>query len=372
MDSDNVTKLICNIEKAWDKKTGEELDLTCVKFEKRREDDLKPEVYRFIHNDTVYNRKNNVVMRYRCITCDRVNMCALNNVVQRVNRGYVWCKTCKDFVDSPDQSMQDKIALDRKEFALMPEDSQAAYWSRYLTLEEFNKFKPFILSLQKERITNLTGYEYIECASMNGGRHNFMPYLYHGDNEAFERIIDLRLQCEQCGDEFLGKDLKRHKGKSRMLCLACTANMPFCIKDKPHENIAGATVHHKTRYEAKFLRFCNKHDMEVNNGIDLVYPWLHHQIQYRVPYFIKQIGLLVDIKDNHQWRSEDGMNAAKTAARKRTVQEYISAHPDIFTGYVVLYPGNYVKETRNMVTVYHHMTSFRAWRKTKKDAKLLE
>lgn len=370
MNIPDIEKLVSNIEKVWDKKTGEDFDLSQVKIEKRQDHEKKPPIFRFIHGDDVYNRKNHVMIKYRCITCDRSNMCALNNVMQRVNKGYLWCGMCKDFLDSPEEIMRDKIADDKKEFELMPEEFKNQYWSMYLTVEEFEKFRPFILGVQKDRILDLNSYEYIECATMNNGRHNFMPYLYDKDHDIVERILDVKLRCEQCGDAFHSKDFKRHKGRNRMLCLACTANMPFCIKDKPHENIANTVVTYKTRYEAKFLRFCNKHEIEVVNGVDIVYPWLHHQLQYRIPFFIKSLGLLVDIKDNPQWRNEEEVNPEKTKSRLYTINEFIEANNDLFKDYVVLYPGNYVKETRKMVVAYHNMTSFRAWRREKKNEKI--
>ena len=372
MNQSDVDTLLSKIERAWDKRTGDYLDLEKVRIEKRQDHEKKPAIYRFCHEDDVYNRKNHIMLRYKCLTCDRENMCALNNVMQRVNKGYKWCNVCKDYLDSPDEILRDKIADDVNEFNLMSQEFRDKYWARYLKVDEFEKFRPFVLGVQKDRITDLGGYEYIECATMNAGRHNFMPYLYHKDKDVVERIVDLKLRCEQCGDMFISKDFKRHKGRSRMLCLACTANMPFCIKDKPFENLVGNTVHYKTRYEAKFLRFCNKHEIEVVNGVDIIYPWLHHQLQYRIPFFIKSLGLLVDIKDNHQWRNEEDMNQLKTKNRMRSIQDFIDANQEMFKDYVVLYPGNYVKETRKMVVAYHQMTSFRAWRRFKKEEKVMK
>jgi len=370
MNQDEINVFLTKFEKAWDKKSGDDLDLSNVRIEKRQDHEKKPPIYRFIHNDDVYNRRNHVMLKYKCFTCDRPNMCALNNVMNRINKGYKWCNVCNDFLDSPEEVMRDKITDDVNEFNLMPEEFKQRYWSRYLTQEEFDQFRPYILSIGKGRIKNVGNYEYIECATMNEGRHNFMPYLYDPVNDVIERIGDVQLRCEQCGDEFVSKDFKRHKGRARMLCLACTANMPFCIKKKPFENIANETVHFKTRYEAKFLRFCNKHDMIVNDGPDITYPWLHHQLEYRIPYFIKKTGILVDIKDNHQWRNEEEVNLKKTEGRKAIIQELIDNNPELFKGYVVLYPGNYVKETRKIVVAYHDMSSFKAWARLKKQEKL--
>jgi len=373
MDEHDVNSFLAKFEKAWDKKTGDDLDLANVRIEKRKDHEKKPAIYRFIHNDDVYNRRNHVMLKYKCFTCDRPNMCALNNVMGRINKNYKWCNVCKDFLNSPEEIMRDKIKNDLQEFDFMPEEFKQRYWSRHLTREEFDKFRPFILSIGKGgriKDSDLSGFEYVECATMNEGRHNFMPYLYNSAHDIIERIGDIRLRCEQCGDEFVSKDFKRHKARSRMLCLACTANLPFCIKDKPFENLEGATVYFKTRYESKFLRFCNKHDMVVENGPETVYPWLHHQLEYRIPYFIRKIGMLVDIKDNHQWRNEEEVNVQKTASRKRVIQDLIDTNTELFKGYVVLYPGNYVKETRKLVVAYHNMTSFKAWARQKKEEKM--
>jgi hypothetical protein len=371
MDPSDVATLVSKITKAWDKKTGDDLDLGVVRIEMRKETDKKPAIYRFIHGDDVYNRKNYIMLKYKCITCDRENACALNNVMQRVNKNYKWCNMCKDFLETPEAIIKDKIADDVKEFELMPDEFKQRYWSRYLTTAEFEAFRPHILGVQKNRITSLdlSNYEYIECATMNEGRHNFMPYLYDKTRDVVERIGDLNLRCQQCGDEFISKDFKRHKGRSRMLCLNCTANLPFCIKDKPHENLEGQTINFKTRYEAKFCRFCNKNGMNLSNGVDITYKWLHHELTYRIPFYIKKLGILVDIKDNHAWRNEDGLNARKTEERKAEVERILAAHPDMFKEYVILYPGNYVKETRKMVVAYHEMSSFRAFRKVQKEHK---
>lgn len=371
MEASDVAILVSKILKAWDKKTGDDLDLSLIRIEKRQDNEKKPAIFRFIHGDDVYNRKNHLMLKYRCLTCDRENACALNNVMQRVNKGYKWCNICKDFLDSPDAVMRDKIADDVKEFEMMSDEFKARYWARYLTVEEFERFRPHILGIQKKRIESgdLANYEYIECATMNEGRHNFMPYLYDKTRDCVERIGDINLRCEQCGDEFVSKDFKRHKGKSRMLCLNCTANLPYCIKDKPFDNLEGNKIYFKTRYEAKFCRFCNKHGINLLNGVDVPYKWMHYDLNYRIPFFIKRLGLLVDIKDNHAWRNEENMNIEKTRTRASEIADLISKHPDIFKDYVVLYPGNYVKETRKIVVAYHDMTSFRAFRKQQKEIK---
>ena len=209
---------------------------------------------------------------------------------------------------------------------------------------------------------------------MNEGRHNFTPYLYDNKRDVVEKIGDIKLRCEQCGDVFVSKDFKRHKDRSRMLCLQCTANLPHCIKDKPHENLEGTTVHYKTRYEAKFLRFCNKHNLVVVNGPQVVYTYKtaikEYEMSYRIPFFIRKLGLLVDVKDNHAWRREENENPEKTACRKEVINTLMQENPDMFKEYVVLYPGNYVEKTRKMVVVNNEVTSFRAWRKHLKAKKV--
>jgi len=366
----DVSKLLGNLVRAWDKKTGEELDLNYAKIEKIKESDTKPPIFRFIVRDTVYNRQNHIMLKYRCISCDRENCCALNNVMQRVNKGHTWCNMCRDFLNNPTESLKDKIKDDYEEFCKMPAEFKEQYHSRHLTTEEFEQCRPYVLGLQKKRFSqeDLNDYEYVECAAMNEGRHNFMPYLYNRRRDSIERISDINLRCHQCGDEFVSKDFKRHKGRANILCLNCTANLPFCVKDKPFENLEGDTIHFKTRYESKFCRFCNKHCIVLSDGLEIKYKYLHLELDYRIPFYIKKLGLLVDIKDNHNQRNEEGLNADKTACRNQEINNLIQAHPDMFNSYVVLHPGNYVKETRKIVVAYHNTTSFRAFRKTlKKD-----
>ena len=374
MDASNVAKLVSNLIRVWDKKTGDDLNLSAIRIEKRKDHETKPEIFRFIHGDCVYNRKNSVMIHYKCITCARENTCALNNVVQRVNKGHLWCNMCKDFLDEPDQTIKSKVLEDAQEFESMPGDFKDKYFKKNLVEEEFERFRPWILSMQKGRISSFGGYKYIQAACMNEGRHNFAPYLYDTSRDVVEKICDIKLRCEQCGDVFVSKDFKRHKGRSRMLCLLCTANLPFCIKDKPHENLEGVNVSYKTRYEAKFLRFCNKHNMVVVNGPEVVYnyvtPEKEYEFTYRIPFFIKKLGLLVDVKDNHAWRREEDDNPEKTVCRKAVIQNLIVENPDMFKEYVVLYPGNYVDRTRKMVVSNNEVTSFRAWRKHLKAKKM--
>ena len=164
MDTSNVTKLVSNLIRVWDKKTGDDLNLHSIRIEKRKDHETKPEIFRLIHEDTVYNRKNNIMMHYKCITCDRENTCALNNVIQRVNKDYRWCNMCKDFLDAPDQQILAKVKQDAAEFEQMPEDFKEKYNKKYLCEGEFEKFRPWIISMQKGRLTCFDDYTYVHAA----------------------------------------------------------------------------------------------------------------------------------------------------------------------------------------------------------------
>lgn len=348
-----ASTLLSNIVDVWEHRTALRLALTSespAKIVLHHNKGRETGILRFLHSGKVYDRKSNMMIRYRCIACSRELVCSLNNVMRRMNRRVFDCRMCRHFTHGQDgpwthsneaflKSVGESSALD-------------VIRDRFLTPHEFDALRGSIESFQRGKFTDLTLFEYIPLVSSTldtGSRHvSLRPYLYDRTRDVFEKIEDVCMVCQMCGDRFTTPSLKRFVGLECVTCLECSGGMPYRSKDKWLENCNGEPVSYRSRYEAKFIRFCNKYGMKVNDGPIVSYVWLGHRIEYRIPYVVRALGLLVDIKDNPTWARERD-NEDKAAVRTSAISCIIAESPDMFREHTTCFPGNYVRETRRML-----------------------
>ena len=366
-----IDKLTSKLANIYDKKKDILIDVNqiSIKSISHKYSNTKVPIYRFHINDEVITKNNDYVIDYICLHCDRKITCALNNITRKINKGITKCRTCKELdehkrhiqseymkssrgkptehnIKNNKISILDKIQADIAVFDDMDDDWKDNYYKRHMTCEEFDYIRPKINSIQKGKIKNVNDLQYYPVVSISN-QSRFCPYLYNKKNDCIEKIKDIEFVCDSCNDTFMSTDLISHKNKIKCLCRDCNLTNNI-FKIRKYRNISDEPILYQSKFELKFIRFCNENKIKLVNGPKISYNWGDKGRTYRVDFFIPKLNLLIEIKDNHIWHKEQ-VNCGKWQAKLEGVSKYNNIHSSSF---IIIFPKNYVKLTKQLSEDY--------------------
>jgi len=370
----DFTKL--KIVKVYDKITKDIIPCENISIKKflSPSSNTKHEVLRIFNNENVIKKNNSLMVEYECFTCNRVNIVCLNNITRKLNKGIVFCNTCKNQEETKcvNQSVYmiknardiskgcpiikdklnivsvkliiDKIKDDQNKFNEMDDDFKDNYFRKHLTIDEFNFIKPKIVSFQRNKFTNLDSFTYYPCVKINN-QTKFNPYMYDKIRDVLEKIIYITIKCDNCEELFCNRDLYIQKNRTKMLCQSCNfTNNIFkirCIKNC-NEDI----VKYQSKFEKKLILYCNNNNIIINNGPYIPYKFQDKNKIYRVDFQIPKIRLLIECKDNHCWHKKN-LESGQWTAKENAVKCYLLNNKD-FVDFKIIFPYNFVEITNNI------------------------
>lgn len=320
-------------------------------------------IWRFFQDGEIIKRNNDLLVTYKCPSCFRHNIVCMNNVIRKLNRGITKCNTCKNQevskveahsafmmqhasslrsheymkepVLKPKWTLQEKLQRDKKLFDEQDDDFKHTYFRKHLTTEEFQRLKSKIVSFQNDKFNTIQDFEYCPCVSIPN-QTKFAPYVYDIQRDVLEKITYIKYECENCGDHFTNRDLYIQKNKYKVLCQECS----FCnntFKVRKTQNINNEAVLYQSRFEMKFVEFCNAHGILICNGPAIMYTYKGKQHKYKVDFVVK--GHLVEIKDNHHWHLKQ-VSSGKWQEKEKAAYDYATKHGML---YKIVYPRNYME-----------------------------
>lgn len=368
----DFTKL--KIIKVYDKITKDIIPIENFSIKKylSPSSNTKQEVLRIFNNENVIKKNNSLMVEYECFSCNRINIVCLNNITRKINKGIVFCNTCKNQEETKcvNQSVYmiknahdisngviikentniisvkllDKIKDDIDKFNEMDDDFKDNYFRKHLTLEEFNYIKPKIVSFQGTKFTNLDLFTYYPCIKINN-QTQFNPYMYDKVRDVLEKIIYITIKCDNCQELFCNRDLYIQKNRTKVLCQSCNfTNNTFkirCIK-----NCNEDMIKYQSKFEKKLIIFCNNNNIIITNGQYIPYKFQDKIKIYRVDFKIQKLGLLIECKDNHCWHKKN-LESGQWAAKEKAVKEYILNNKE-YVDFKIIFPYDFVKITNNI------------------------
>lgn len=405
MDSDNIMLLKNNIIKIIknDKKTknviecweGDRLKIFNIDKISHKYSNTKVPLYRFFYNsdieniETRSNNKENIITRnnyyniiYKCISCNAVHNVSLNNILRKINKNIINCRICKEcdifkrekqsefmsnhyynlknnihtidkVIKKP--SLLEKINNDKIEFEKYETEFKENYFRRNMDKKEFDYIKNKIISIQNKKFIMSDDFIYFPCISISN-QTRFCPYLYSKTNNNIEKIVNLEFKCENCNSIFFSKDLHTHKNKIKIFCRDCNlCNNVFKIRS--YKNLSNENILYQSKFELKFIRYCNENKIYLINGPKVEYfsELRNKQCIYRVDFAIPKLNLLIEIKDNHIWH-RDQMSSGKWDEKVNGVKQFIDNkilyNNVIYTKYIIIFPKNYIQECKNIIDKY--------------------
>ena len=365
MDEENRILLKNNLIKIFHKTTNEELDITTISIQKiiHKNSNTKEPVYRIFHNETCLTKNNKFCVIYKCIICNREITSMLNNITRKINKNNIYCLHCKEtdeksnnhslilrkiidkkFKPKKLDTILEKLNLDSILFNDMDDDFIKNYFKRNLTLEEFERIRDKIISIQNDKIVLTDKYIYYPTVKINN-QTLFNPYLYNSETDTIEKIQYIKYKCECCNNIFINRDLYIQKNKYKIFCGDCNFTNNI-FKIRIFKNCINKNITYQSQFELKFVKFCNENKILVCDGPNIQYYWNNKTRKYRVDFYIPKMKLLIEIKDNHHWHKQNKENG-KWDSKLNGVTEYLKNEIQE-KKYIVIYPKNYMKEIKNI------------------------
>lgn len=360
MNTEEVKKLSRQLVKIYHDEATIDLARVTISHVAHMYSNTKTPVYRFFIDGNVVKKNNAFKVTYTCITCDRLNDVALNNITRKMNRGMVFCASCRNLdedkrrrqkdtwalkgtdgpkVTPPHPPLRERLIEDARAFENMDDDFKSNYFRRHMDIDEFTYVRSKIISIGNNvDITNLC---YYPCVSVSN-QVRFNPYLYDPVEDTMVKIHRLNVRCDACGTCFIKKDIITLKNRIKALCIDCNlTNTVF--KVRTYHNLRGDSIMYQSKFELKFIRKCNENNVLITNGPKIPYTFQGKTHFYRVDFFIPRLNMLVEIKDNHIWHKQQ-VASGKWDAKMVGVSSWVTQET-----FETIFPKNFVSKTKKII-----------------------
>jgi uncharacterized Zn finger protein len=313
-----------------------------LEFSSNKYSSKKNSIYHITLNDKHLSKRDTFNIKYKCVTCETHHIVGTTQFLRKINKCSYRCDSCGLCVNNVNKD-EEKHPLSLKEqkyesdvlFDEYDDDFKNTYYLYHLTNDDYKRVSKNIISLQngKYKIEDL---EYWPVFKTNN-QMLFSSVFYDYTNNLIIKANQPILRCDNCGNDWRAKTLEKYKNSYKIMCSSCTlCNKTFKIRTT--KNCVNDIILYQSKLELNFINWCNNNSIIVKNGPTLSYVFQEIERKYKVDFVIKELDLLIEIKDNHIWYLNDiksGKNEAKLKAVRETIQngnykEYYLITPDIW------------------------------------------
>jgi hypothetical protein len=357
MNIEKINNLIANIVFIQHKKNKDYINYKLITVEKliAKCSNTKNPIYKLKIDNKLISKNNPYIVKYKCISCPNYHIVALNNISRKINKNQVECRICKELNIDKRKNQSDFLIdnggilglkdykkpeikhISNKEFIILSEDEfkeeedefQHIYYRKHLTIDEFERIRNKIISIQTDKFLDISHFQYIPTLHIHN-QTKYNPHFYNIENDTFEKINYIKFQCDLCDNTFINRDLYIQKNRLKILCQDCNfVNNTFKIRH--FKNCIGVKITYQSKLELKFIMYCNKNNIKVENGPKINYTHNSKQKRYIIDFYLPQLNTLIEIKDNHCWHKENikngkwgaKINAVKKIVENNTYKEFI-------------------------------------------------
>lgn len=328
-----------------------------LQFESSKYSSTKENIWHVFINDNKIKKTSEYLFTYKCLTCTKLNTCASTQFLRKIRQCKSQCFQCNNIhlnTTNYDRTKKNKPEKEIKsycqiyeeskiEFDNYPDQYKNSYLLSHLSLDDFNRIKPNIISFGNGKFTDFDNYEYWPIYKVNN-QMKFSYVIYDKINDIIFKADQPILKCDNCENHWCCKSLGTLKNCYKILCNNCKlCNRTFKIR--PIKNINNQIIMYQSKLELKFIRWCESNNTIVLNGPNVEYTFHNKTHKYRVDF---QVGdILIEIKDYHIWHRnqvESGLWNTKVEA----VNKYILDKG--FKKYYFITPNNWnqmIKELEN-------------------------
>jgi hypothetical protein len=321
-----------NIVNIRNKESNEyvELDRCIIRKVSSMYSNTKEPIYKLVIDNVPISRNNTYTVKYKCYTCDIQQEITLNLFIRKVNKGIRRCEACRnkaedkckkqsvfmkhnasviiagDYIQSKervkDKPLDVKLNISQSEWEKEEEKFKEQYFIRHLTTEDFERIRNKIISVNNDKLTDITNWEYFPIYRIYN-QSRYVPILIDKDHTICEKPLYIKYNCENCDGIFKHRDLHVLKNHHKILCQTCSlTNKIFRIRKIQLKN--GECVLWQSIPERRFIEWCEENNISIKNGPNLIYIFKDTHHTYRVDFELPEHNILVEIKDNHHWHHQ--------------------------------------------------------------------
>lgn len=344
------------VYKIFNKETNSEiiiedrkLSYECSKYSAKKEN-----IWHIDINDNRLKKKSNLIISYKCITCNTNNSIATTQFIRKINKCSLGCPSCniiklnsinydrsvknRDIIIN--KSLEDIHNESIEEFETFPDDFKNSYLLNHLTEEDYNRIKPKIVGFCNKNKNDLDNYEYWSIYKTNN-QMKFTSILYDKINNAIFKADQPILICENCNKEWRAKNIEQFKNTYKIMCSDCKlCNRTFKIRSI--NNLLNEKIIYQSKLELKFINWCQDNGIILYNGSNIKYNWNNKERTYRVDFRIGDI--LIEIKDFHIWHKNQ-VESGLWDVKMKSVNEYINENK---LKYYFITPMNWNQKIREL------------------------
>lgn len=202
------------------------------------------------------------------------------------------------------------------------------YFSKNISEEEFNKIKKYIYSIDGNIITdNVSFLPHERCNNSK---------IYTPKVKIDDKVVSLKnikLKCPICGKIFnITRPLKERVISHNFKCKDCyLVNNTFKIR-KYNDNLT-----YQSLKELEFIHLCENNSILIEDGIKVDYIFENKKHKYVIDFYLPNLKILVEIKDNHIWHKKQVMSG-KWERKIESAKKYAN---DNGLKYMILFPNDF-------------------------------
>ena len=328
-----------------------------LKFESSKYSSTKENIWHVFINGNKIKKSSEYLFSYDCLSCNKLNTCASTQFLRKIRQAKSQCFQCNNItlneteydrkpktkVEKEEKTYRQKYEDSQIEFETYPDQYRNSYLLSHLSLEDYTRIKPKIISFGNGKFTDMDNYEYWSIFKVNN-QMKFSYVIYDKINDVIFKADQPIVKCDNCENNWRCKSLETFKNCHKILCPECKlCNRTFKIR--PIKNINNDIIMFQSKLELKFIEWCASENIVVTNGPNVNYVFHEKQHKYRVDFKINDI--LIEIKDFHIWHRnqvESGIWGEKVKA----VNKYILDNN--LKKYYFITPNNWnqmIKELKN-------------------------
>jgi len=314
-----------------------------LKFETSKYSSTKENIWHVFINDNKIRKTCEYVFSYECLSCGKLNVCASTQFLRKIRQAKPQCFQCNNVELKDEKTYIQKYEESQIEFENYPDQYKNSYLLSHLSVDDYSRIKPKIISFGNGKFTDLDNYEYWPICKVNN-QMKFSHVIYDKINDIIFKAYQPIVKCDNCENNWRCKSLETFKNCHKILCPDCKlCNRTFKIRAT--KNLNNEVIMYQSKLELKFIEWCSSNNLVVTNGPNVNYVFHDKQHKYRVDFKIENI--LIEIKDFHIWHRnqvESGIWNEKVNA----VNKYILENK--LKKYYFITPNNWthmIKELHN-------------------------
>lgn len=314
-----------------------------IQLQTHKYSNTKTPVPRFLLDNKVIPRNNDIVVGYTCLNCGVQNEVTLNLYLRKVVKQTRCCDACKNLdpvkrsnhstwmsgekISETNVKWKDKPLsqrLEESEQCFLAEDTefQTSYFLHHLTKDEFQRIRTKLKSVGQGKLTDLSTWTYFPYYRV-WNQTKYTPMLLHTQNNQIEKPAYVQWVCDECEQEFINRDLEVQKNRLRILCADCGfCNRTFKVRSM-------ITLWGKVRFqsiqEKRWIEWCVDNNIPIENGPSIPYSFAGKAHLYKVDFQIPSLKRLVEIKDNHIWHKKQ-LETGKWSMKEAAAQQWCADH----------------------------------------------